>query len=843
MNWRNVKLIFLREVRDQLRDRRTLFMVAVLPLLLYPALGIGMVQLTLMFSEQPRTAVLLGSAQLPSPALLQAGRFREEWFRNPGDASRLRLITDSPADAVSHAPAEEGRSATNSTASAPAARDAEALEAARRIRAELVDLRRLEHQLRQTEHAAAQARQKLQETIPDAADMQGAQSDLLAAAADNRRLQEELVRAREGLSQSFAQSEVQAIIIIPDDFSARIAALGQKLHQSEGAAANADLAPVEILYNKADDKSLITYNRIHTVLENWEQALVKSQLQAARLPLNLIHPVRAEATNVATDSQSSASVWAKIFPALLIIMAITGAFYPAIDLCAGEKERGTMETLLICPASRTEIVLGKFFAVMTFSSSTAVLNLLSMGMTGQHMLTMAPRGILEKSGDMSLPGFHAMLWIVILLIPLSALFSALSLAVATFARSSKEGQYYLTPLLMVTMGLTVFCLSPGVELRPIYSITPVVGIALLLKELLLAPLNSGLLTWYALPVLLTSFGYSALALWWAIDQFNREEVLFREAERLDLSLWVRHLLRDKEPVPSFTEAGFCFVLIMLLQFVAMKAFASPPLELEGPGTIFPAMYKALLIQQLAIIGCTSLLMGIMLTTSLKETFRLRVPEWKVLAAAVLLPVCLHPLTVELQGSLGWFFGPLPDGVHAVLKGLTDTHRPIWILLVVFAGVPAVCEEIAFRGFILSGFDRRHRTWLAIAVSSIAFGVMHMIPQQVFNASLLGLVLGVIAIRGNSLWPCIAFHFTNNSLAVLHARLPDWLSNAEGVRTALYSVQEGQLRYSLVTLLLCALVAAPILSWLIGGISRLRNSPQAVWPQGISADTLATPANR
>src|SRR4029079_9300164 len=94
MTFRNIGLIFRREVADQLRDRRTLFMIAVLPVLLYPALGIGMVQMTLLFSEQPRTVVIVGANQLPPPELLDGDHFDRRWFHNPSDAGKLVVVTD-----------------------------------------------------------------------------------------------------------------------------------------------------------------------------------------------------------------------------------------------------------------------------------------------------------------------------------------------------------------------------------------------------------------------------------------------------------------------------------------------------------------------------------------------------------------------------------------------------------------------------------------------------------------------------------------------------------------------------------------------------------------------------
>src|SRR5207253_10034996 len=121
----------------------------------------------------------------------------------------------------------------------------------------------------------------------------------------------------------------------------------------------------------------------------------------------------------------------------------------------------------------------------------------------------------------------ALFWAVLLPLPLSAFFSALCLSVGAYARSSKEGQYYLMPLCLVTMPLIFLTLAPGVELNPFYSMVPVTGVALLLQRLMSSTADRGL--WlYFVPVLVPMMVYSWLALRWAIGQFQREEVLFRE---------------------------------------------------------------------------------------------------------------------------------------------------------------------------------------------------------------------------------------------------------------------------------------------------------------------------
>src|SRR5439155_20799247 len=140
-----------------------------------------------------------------------------------------------------------------------------------------------------------------------------------------------------------------------------------------------------------------------------------------------------------------------------------------------------------------------------------------------------------------------------------------SLAIGAYARSSKERQHYLMPLFLVTMPLIFLTLATGVELNPFYSLVPVTGVALLMQKLMTASLAE--VPWlYFIPVLAPIALYSALALRWAIDQFQREEVLFREAERVDMRLWVRRLLRDKETRPTTAQALCCFALLLVLRW-------------------------------------------------------------------------------------------------------------------------------------------------------------------------------------------------------------------------------------------------------------------------------------
>ncbi|MCX7388932.1 MAG: ABC transporter permease subunit [Planctomycetales bacterium] len=800
MSWKNVRLIFMREVRDQLRDRRTLFMITVLPVLLYPMLGLGVVQMMLTFSEQKRVVVVLNADDLPEkPALLDGNSIHSDWYENGQDEpSRLRILAARTNAGTVAGDTDEATLAADIESSSGADHpprhgektDAELLVEAHGLAEKIATLQSLSIPSEATEDSVT----------------------------DRMAIQEQRSALQDLVSAEFGESGFQVLVLVPKGYRAAMLSMQDQIKaRSEGTQTSdthiVSVPPIMVVRNSADDKSSVAFARVQKALTNWEDAIRRHCFDNASLPVELEHPARLSYVEVAREEQVAASVWSKMFPALLVIMSLTGAFYPAIDLGAGEKERGTMETLLISPARRIELVLGKFLTIMLFSVATAVLNLCSMGLTGQQMASGIGRGIADTI-SLEFPGFGPLMWMIILLLPLSALFSSLCLALATFARSTKEGQYYLTPLLMVVMGLTMFCLSPSVEMTPLYSVIPVVNVTLLLKGLLLNAPGSGNLVVYAVPVLISSIGYSMLSLWWAIELYNSEDVLFREAEKFDLRLWFRQMLRTKDAVPVFPEAVFCFILILMLQFVAMKYMATD-LNVPDPGS---SMLRLIVVQQLTMIACPALFMGLLLTTSLRATFRLRMPSLTAMGVGVGLAVIAHPLSMELSRFLVEYqvFPELPESARHVMELMKTGERPTWLLLLVFAVTPAICEELAFRGFILSGLARGGRLAIAVGISSIMFGIIHMIPQQAFNAALLGLVLGLLAIYSRSLFPAMAFHFCNNALATFYSTEPHQF-NTDGVFLSRHP--DGQLCYEAPLLLLCGIVGMLLIMHMIKVVSK------------------------
>ena len=721
MSWTNVKLIFFRELRDQLRDRRTLFTIFILPLMLYPLMGMAMLQVQQFLREHDSKIWIVGAKALPEePELLSEGKFAASLCSER--ERRLLVLTLVPDD---------DRSLAQITADA-----------------------------------------------------------------------ESSIRA----------GDCDAVVYFPPDFAERLTHFRRTLPQP-GQAASADLNGLEenvprpeIIQSTASDKSKVAADRVESVLRRWREAIVQENLRQSHMPAAAARPFELVSTDVAEEVSKRAALWSKILPFVLMVWALTGAFYPAIDLCAGEKERGTLETLLSSPAARSEIVWGKLLTVMTFSMATSLLNLFSATALGTFVISrlqsMGPPGMQLDIGP---PPLAALAWLALALVPISALFSALSLSVAAFARSSKEGQYYLMPILMVSLPLMMLPLLPTTELDLGFALIPLAGLMLLLRALIEGQYWEALR--YSLPVLGVTAACCLVAIRWAIDQFNNESVLFRESERLDLGIWLRHLVRDRDDLPTVGEAILCGVLVLVLHFLA-NFFVAPEQS-------WSQLVTTTLILQIALIATPACLMAIMLTRKPLETLKLGRPSFLLtLPAAGLLAALLHPSYLWLSVQIGRLYPMSPSVVEQLKPLLEDiATQPLWQVLLLIALTPAICEELAFRGFILSGLRRMGHKWAAIALASLFFGLAHGILQQSLGAFLVGMVIGYIAVKTGSLWPGVIYHLVHNSLGVMISRVtPETLQAASPLRLVLAAGEGGQIDYQVPATIVAAILALALVWW-------------------------------
>jgi sodium transport system permease protein len=227
--------------------------------------------------------------------------------------------------------------------------------------------------------------------------------------------------------------------------------------------------------------------------------------------------------NVVSPEKVAAESYGGFIPYIVILMCMTGAMYPAMDLTAGEKERGTMETILTSPISRTDLALGKFYLVVTASLVTAFLSVISMGTSVALLSTFVGNGI--GGEDIPILPIHLKTAVAVFVValPVAVLFAAVLLTISLFARSQKEAQSYLTPLTFVVIVPALAAILPDIELTPKLAIVPILNASLLCKELV-----SGTYHWnYIALIFLSTSVYAAAALFIAVKMFQRESVLFR----------------------------------------------------------------------------------------------------------------------------------------------------------------------------------------------------------------------------------------------------------------------------------------------------------------------------
>ena len=732
MQWRNVRLIYLREIRDQLRDRRTLFMIAVLPLLLYPLLGMSVFQLRQFLRESEPKVLVIGSEALAEsgefPPLFRDGRFAAELFDDPTAAQRLHLEFADGASARAAAPLSENAAYTTLS------------EAEKRLKA----------------------------------------------------------------------GDVQLVLHFPADFGERLQALRAQITSRAGAR-EASVPSPQLFFNSGKEISRMAQVHVDAALNKWKTQIINDNLAASRVPANVAKPFELKPRDVAERHQQQALVWSKILPFVLFIWALTGAFYPAVDLCAGEKERGTLETLLSSPALRSEIVWGKLLTVMTFSCATAILNLASIGVTARHVISqLKDMPGTDAATGLDLPPLTSVLWLVIALVPMSALFSALCLACAAFARSTKEGQYYLMPLLLVIMPLMMLPMAPGAELDLGNSLIPVTGVVLLLRSLVQGDYAESLR--YLLPVCAVTFVCCLLAIRWAVYQFNQESVLFRESERLDLRRWIVHLVRDRRETPSLAEAIFGVVLIYVVQFFTNLAVAAHPPE----APTFRYFVLLLFISQVVCIALPALLMTLLLAGKPLKTLLLdRAPSAAAVVMALVLAALMHPVGLQLVHWVRQLYPIRPEALHGMeaFAQLFQTAPWPWLPFVLMAVLPAICEELAFRGYVLSGLRHLGSKWWAIGLSAVLFGIAHtMVIQQSMSAAALGLVLGYLAVQTGSLVPCMVFHLAYNGLMFAALKLPELAQDNPALGSLFHQPSADQIVYNWPVVAGCALGALGVLLW-------------------------------
>ena len=472
---------------------------------------------------------------------------------------------------------------------------------------------------------------------------------------------------------------------------------------------------------------------------------------------------------VSSVSVTAASVFLQIMPVILVLMTVTGAIYPAVDLTAGERERGTLETLMVAPVPSLDVVTGKFLVVTVIGLITGLLNVVSVG---------ASVRVIQVDESIHVP-VSALLIILAAIIPLSMLFSAALIAVCSFARSFKESQNYVMPVVICAMVPAIMGAMPGAKLSGVARVVPVENIVLLVRELV----TRDAVPWGDVLIVLLSTGlYAGGAIGVASRLFGHEAVSFADAGSYR-TLFRRHTFRPAG-YPSAAQALLTVAVLFPIWFHVQGIIASTTESGQAASFVWT------MLLMLPVIALPPLVLSAWLKIDLRNTFSLRWGSWRGWVAAILLGLGSWAVAIELH-AVQELVLPLPPAIRQAL-GQTDRairDLPLFAAVLLTAVLPAFCEELLFRGFLQAGL--RHRLGKASALIGVAvvFALYHALIYRFAVTALLGLALAYLCWQSRSIFPAMLAHAMHNASIVVIGRsesLPDLLGMDESAGASLPS---------------------------------------------------------
>lgn len=512
-----------------------------------------------------------------------------------------------------------------------------------------------------------------------------------------------------------------------------------------------------IYYDASRDRSAYARSRLEDHLRVTGDSLLQERLRRMELGQEFAAPIAVRDSSVATPAGMGGAALGRFLPMILILMTVLGAFHPAIDLAAGERERNTLEPLLTTPVSNGTIVTGKFLAVAVIALTTATLNLASMLFTLQAGLFQFTR---EIGLDFHLP-LPAIALILVLLSLLALFFAALFMGIAVRAQSFREAQSALTPVYIVSFLPAIVTTAPGVEFTTGFALVPVAGVALLFRALMAGD-PVGLEGFIAVGATVV---YVCLALAFAGRVFGREDVVFGggDSESRGLLGGLRRW-RDSEDEGTPAPAA---ALLFVAGVAALFFYVGLRFQSWGEPGIFASQWL--------LLGLPAVAFVVLGPYDVRASLGIRAAPPRAYPAAALIVLGGIPigwLIAWIQSA----FLEIPEEFLRGMEGLLRADDPVrlaWLLLLI-AVTPALCEELVFRGVLLRGLSSSMSTRAAIVISAVVFGAFHLSFETAIRflpTTFIGLLLAFVAVRTRSIFPGMLMHFLNNGTIVLFISMP------------------------------------------------------------------------
>ena len=672
MNLRHVLHVFRKDGLEILRDRRTLFVNVVLPALLYPLIGMFMIQVIQLTQAQQQAAPRVALIDLPA-------RVGELLAAVDDDHATPTTKPTTPTTTL-----RKPRIARATAADLPH----RTVLALRTAALELQALLRIEAHERTPDHRERER------------------------------------QARERLLGLLRDNDLAGIVV--------------SLPHPDASVPQRWFATYDHAHMQGD--------RAQQAIENatgrYRHELVLARLSNAGLSAIDLSPLELLSEPLAPAVESMRTRLAGIIPLILVVFAALGAFYPAIDLIAGERERGTLESLLSWPVGRRDLFLGKLLVTSAAAAMSVLLNLASLGITMALIVRQFGGGD-GGFGDALGTGLGTFALCLGVLLPLTITLGALSLVLAGLAASAKEAQNYLSPLLLVVLVAALVAAVPDTRPSLALDLIPITGSVLALKECL----QGHELPWFHLLVSTgAALAVAAVVVSWATRLLEDERFCYPGLVRAG---WGRFRTWGKGPdAPNGLEAMAVFGVAVGGMTLMGDFFKSAPTPVR---TAVPLM---LFIALPALVHCwlgayrPSIVLGLT-----------RPP-----AMGLLRVIAAVPFAILLSLAIGNLQPQPPVNDSNELKNLITDLRSYGLVVELFclAVIPGICEELLCRGTLLKGLARGTGVAGGILLSSFLFACLHMDPYRFLPQMTLGVVLALLALRYRSVIPCMLLHAGHNA---------------------------------------------------------------------------------
>lgn len=280
------------------------------------------------------------------------------------------------------------------------------------------------------------------------------------------------------------------------------------------------------IYSKDIDTFSQAKSIVSNIVDDYEENIRNDRLELLNLDENYVNPITINEEDLTTEEESAGSIFGALLALFFVMYVISGSMYPAIDLGAGEKERGTMETLISTNISSVDIIIGKMLSVTSSAILTATFSMLGFAIPILVIFLFYADSINEYLFGLlsAIVNPVALIGVFVLIIPLSVFMGAFLLAISVYAKTPKEAGLLLGNVLIVfIIPCYVPLINPGLELDFVGALIPCYNLALITNNLI-----AGTVDWFLYSVaLLSTIVYCCIAIYITYIMFDDENVIFR----------------------------------------------------------------------------------------------------------------------------------------------------------------------------------------------------------------------------------------------------------------------------------------------------------------------------